>query len=224
MNWAAFGETLPQAIAIAISPIPIVLVILVLVSPHARTGGPAFAVSWMAGLLAVTGITYALADGADVAQSQGAEDGANLLQIALGLLFATFAVQQWRKRPRAGVEPETPKLVSAIDGMPPLKLLGVGFGSATANPKNLPLCISAGVAIAQNGAGGGEFTTVVVFSVAASSVVLAAVAAVLLLGERTRGPLDELKAWLLANGATIMVVVFALLSAKMLGSGLAITR
>jgi len=59
--------------------------------------------------------------------------------------------------------------------------------------------------------------------VAGSSVVLVAVAAVLVLGDRTRQPLDELKTWLLANSSTIMMVIFILLAAKMIGSGLALT-
>lgn len=224
MGWTALGDVLPQAVAIAISPIPIVLVILVLVSPRARTSGPAFAVGWVAGLFALTAVAYSLADSADVATDAGASDGANLLQVGLGLLFAVFAVKQWQQRPRPGVEPKQPKLVGAIDAMSPPKVLGVGFASAAANPKNLPLAISAGVAIAQAGADSGDgLAAVALFAVVASSVVLVAVLAVLVLGERTRQPLDELKAWLLANGATIMVVIFTLLAAKMLGSGLAVT-
>jgi hypothetical protein len=48
------------------------------------------------------------------------------------------------------------------------------------------------------------------------------VGAVLLLGDRTREPLDDLKTWLLANNATIMMILFSVLAAKMLGSGLAL--
>jgi threonine/homoserine/homoserine lactone efflux protein len=222
--WTAFGEALPQAVAIAISPIPIVLVILVLVSPRARTSGPAFAVGWAAGLFALTVLVYALADGAEVSSDPEAADGGRAVQVVLGALFAMFAIKQWQKRPRPGVEPATPRLVGAIDTMTPLKVLGVGFASAAANPKNLPLAISAGIAIAQAGATSGEgLAAVILFSVASSCVVLAAVLAVLLLGERTRQPLDELKTWLLANSSTIMFVIFTLLAAKMLGSGLALT-
>lgn len=224
MVWTAFGEALPQAVAIAISPIPIVLVILVLVSPRARTSGPAFAIGWAAGLFALTALVYALADGAEVSSDPEAADGGSALQVVLGVVLAAFAIKQWQKRPRPGAEPATPELVGAIDTMAPLKVLGVGFVSAAANPKNLPLAISAGIAIAQAGATSGEgFAAVILFSVASSCVVLAAVLAVLLLGERTRRPLDELKTWLLANSSTIMFVIFTLLAAKMLGSGLALT-
>ena len=63
---------------------------------------------------------------------------------------------------------------------------------------------------------------VALFSLAASATVLVPVVAVLALGDRTRGPLDELRVWLLANNSTIMMVLFAILGAKMLGSGLAL--
>ena len=222
MNWSALGDVLPQALAIALSPIPLVLVILVLVSPRARSSGPAFAVGWLAGLFALTASAFLLADGADVATDTTAADGANLLQIGLGRLFLAFAAKQWQKRPRPGEEPATPKLVGAIDSMPPLKVLGVGFVSAALNPKNLPLGISAGVTLAQSSPSVG-ISSVVSFAVAGSSVVLVAVAAVLVLGDRTRQPLDELKTWLLANSSTIMMVIFILLAAKMIGSGLALT-
>lgn len=35
-----------------------------------------------------------------------------------------------------------------------------------------------------------------------------------------RGPLDELRIWLLANISTVMRVLFAVLGAKMLGAGI----
>ncbi|MBK6857180.1 MAG: GAP family protein [Microthrixaceae bacterium] len=221
MNWAALGDVLPQALAMALSPIPIVLVILVLVSPRARTCGPAFAAGWLAGLFTLTALAFAMADGADVATDSAATDGANLVQVALGLLFLVFAAKQWQKRPRPDDEPATPKLVGAIDSMPPLKVLGVGFVSAALNPKNLPLGISAGVTIAQASPSTG-IVTVAAFAVVGSAAVLAAVASVLVLGERTREPLEQLKTWLLTNSATIMMIIFILLAAKMIGSGLAL--
>ena len=229
MLWTAVGDALPQAAAIGLSPIPIVLVILVLVSPRARTSGPAFATGWFVGVFLLTAVVYALADGANVSGDPEAADAGSLAQVLLGVLFVVFAVKQWRKRPRPGEEPSVPKLVGAIDAMPPLKVLGVGFASAVANPKNLPLGISAGIVIAGAGAGAGAtpaqgLGAVVVFSVVASSAVLVAVLAVLILGERTREPLEALKDWLLVNASTIMVVIFTLLAAKMLGSGLALTK
>lgn len=222
LNWSAFGEVLPQAVAMALSPIPIVLVILVLVSPRARVSGPAFAVGWFVGLFALTSLAFVLADGAGVGTESDATDGANLVQLGLGGLFILFAFKQWQKRPRPGLEPKTPKIVDAIDSMGPLKVLGVGFGSAAANPKNIPLGASAGVAMAQASAGTGGLATVLGFAFAASSTVIVAVLSVLVLGDRTREPLNDLKTWLLQNASLIMVIIFILLAAKMIGSGLAL--
>jgi hypothetical protein len=48
------GDLLPSAFAVALSPIPMVAVVLVLGAPRARTAGPAFALGWIGGLLAVS--------------------------------------------------------------------------------------------------------------------------------------------------------------------------
>jgi threonine/homoserine/homoserine lactone efflux protein len=223
MIWTALGETLPQAVAIAISPIPLVLVILVLVSERRRSTGPAFGAGWVLGVFATTAVAAALAQGADVGTDPEAADAGSLAQVLFGLLFLLLAVRQWRKRPSPGVSPETPTLFRTVEAASGPKTFGIGVTAAAANPKNLPLTASAGIAIAQTGMAGAELVTaVVLFSVVASAIVLGLVVAVLVLGERTRQPLDALKDWLIANNATIMIVLFAVLGALMLGSGLSL--
>ena len=61
---------------------------------------------------------------------------------------------------------------------------------------------------------------VVIYTVVASLTVAVPVLASLLLGDRARGVLDSTKEWLTANNATIMIVLFVVLAAKLLGSGL----
>ncbi len=225
MIWSTFGQTLPQAVGIAISPIPMVLVILMLVSARARTNGPAFALGWTVGVVGVAGLAYAFSNGADMATDADAADAGSVVQVVLGLLFLFLAVRQWRGRPQPGQEATTPKLFGAVDTMSALKSLGLGFAAAAANPKNLPLAISAGVSIAQAGATGGQgVAAAVLFGITASLTVLVPVIAVLVLGDRTREPLDAFKVWLLGNNSAIMMVLFIVLGAKMLGSGLALTN
>jgi hypothetical protein len=48
------GNLLPSAFAVALSPIPIIAVVIVLGASGARRTGPAFALGWIAGLLAVS--------------------------------------------------------------------------------------------------------------------------------------------------------------------------
>jgi hypothetical protein len=223
MIWTAFGQALPSAVGIAISPIPIVLVILMLVSARARTNGPAFLLGWVLGAASVTGIAFAVADGADAAIDSNASDGVNVFQLVLGLLFLALAVKQWKSRPQPGQEPVTPKLFATVDTMTTAKSLGLGFVACAANPKNLPLAASAGAAMAQTGLTGSQgAVAVLLFVLVASASVAAPVVVYFAMGDRANDILASWKVWLTANNATVMMVLFVVLGAKMLGSGLGV--
>ncbi len=139
MTWAAFGQALPEAVGIAISPVPIVLVILMLVSARAKVNGPAFTAGWMAGVLAVAGAAFLLADVSDAATDPDASDGVAVSKLVFGVVFFALAHKQWKRRPKPGEEPPTPKLFAAVDTMGGAKAGGLGFVACVANPKNLPL-------------------------------------------------------------------------------------
>jgi hypothetical protein len=223
MLWTAIGDVLSQAVGIAISPIPIVLVILMLVSTRARVNGPAFLVGWAIGAAVVTGSATALADVAGADDGGGGTDGVLVGQLLLGVLFMGLAVKQWRSRPEPGATPATPKLFAAVDQMGVGKAFGLGLAACVANPKNLPLAISAGAAIAQRGLSAGQAgAAVAVFVVIASATVATPVVVYFALGERSAAVLSSWKAWLIANNATVMTVLFAVLGAKMLGTGLGV--
>lgn len=223
MTWTALGDALPAAVGIAISPLPIVLVILMLVSARARVNGPAFLGGWLVGVLLVSGVAFALADAADAATDADAADGFNVAQLFLGLLFVALAVRQWKSRPEPGGEPEQPKLFAAVDSMGAGKAAGFGFIAAAVNPKNLPLGASAGIAIAQAGATGSDgVIALVLFTLLASTTVAAPVIVYFALGDRADALLASWKTWLIANNATVMMVLFAVLGAKMIGTGLGV--
>jgi threonine/homoserine/homoserine lactone efflux protein len=223
MIWTALGQSMPAAVGIAISPIPIVLVILMLVSARAKVNGLAFMGGWMLGVLTVTGLAYFLADGADVATDTTASDTANIGQLLLGLLFVALAVRQWRSRPRPGVTVEPPKLFAAVDSMGGGKAAGLGFLAAAANPKNLPLAASAGIGMAQLGVTGSDGAiAVLLFTVLASATVAAPVIVYFAMGDRAASMLAAWKTWLMDNNATVMMVLFAVLGAKMIGAGMGV--
>ena len=58
----ALGEVLPSAVGVALSPVPIIAVILMLGTPRARSNGPAFAVGWVLGLVAVSLLVLVVAE------------------------------------------------------------------------------------------------------------------------------------------------------------------
>lgn len=220
----AIGSALTQAVGIAISPLPIVLVILMLVSVRARVNGIAFAAGWVVATLGVSTLSFSLAGAADAgSSSSGGAEGVNWLQIALGVVFLALAVRQFRNRPGPGEDPTTPKLFDAVDSMGGAKAFLLGAAGCVANPKNLPLSISAGTAVAEAGAAGGTaVAALVVFVLVASVTVIVPVVVYFALGERSARLLDGWKTWLVANNAAVMTVLFTVLGAKMLADGLAL--
>ena len=220
----AIGSALTQAVGVAISPLPVVLVILMLVSKRARVNGPAFVAGWVVATLGVSAVAFALADAADAGTpNSGGAEGVNGLQVVLGLAFLALAVRQFRSRPAAGEAPTTPKLFDAVDSMGGAKAFLLGAAGCAANPKNLPLAISAGTTVAVTGAAGGTAAVALVaFVLVASATVIMPVVVYFALGERSVRLLDGWKAWLVANNATIMTVLFTVLGANLLADGLAL--
>ena len=217
------GDILPLAVGVAVSPVPIIAVILMLLAPRATAAGVGFAIGWVVGIVAVTTITVALASGADIAGDgdSGPSTGAAWVQLVLGLLLLAVAVKQWQGRPRPGEEAHLPKWMAAIDTINTGKALGLGFLLSAINPKNLLLCISAGVAVADSDLDGSEqAVTITVFTVLAASTVLVPVIAYLVARERMRHPLAELKVWLQANNATVMAVLLLVIGVTLVDKGI----
>ena len=217
------GDLLPLAVGVAVSPVPIIAVILMLLAPRATAASVGFAVGWVIGIVVVTTITLAVASGADIdsASESGPSTGAAWVEIVLGVLLLAIAVKQWRGRPRPGEEAKLPKWMAAIDHFNAGKALGLGFLLSAINPKNLLMCVGAGIAVAGGGLDGGEqVVTIAVFTLLAASTVLVPVIGYLVAKERMRHPLDELKVWLQANNATVMAVLVLVIGVTLVGKGI----
>ena len=152
----AIGQILPLAIAAGISPIPIIGVVLMLVTPRARSNGPAFVVGWVVGLALVGVVGLIVANAAGASTTGSSADGTNTFQIVLGALLIVFALRQWRKRPKAGVEPPMPKWMDAVDHFTPVKSAGMGVVLSAVNPKNLLLALGAAATIASTDLSGAD--------------------------------------------------------------------
>ena len=215
------GDLLPSAAAVAISPIPIIAVVLVLGTPRARTVGPAFALDWVAGLLAVSiVVVLVVAPGSDADSN---DPGVSWFKVALGALFLVLAGIQWRKRPREGQEAKSPTWLATIDTVSPSRALLLGAGLAAANPKNLALTLAAAASIAEAGLDqADEVIAIVVFVALGSATVAGAVLFYLIDARRATRPLEALRRFMTDHSAAIMIVVLVLVGAKLLGDGLAI--
>ncbi|GAA4704879.1 GAP family protein [Nocardioides conyzicola] len=217
---AALGDLLPAALGVAISPLPIIATVLMLLSQRARVTAPAFAVGWVLGITAVL-VVVLLVAGPDGVDTGGSSDLTSWVKLVLGLLFALLALRTWHSRPRPGVAAEPPKWMASLDRTTPLVALGLGAALSAANPKNLALAVTGGVAIASNDLSTTQtVVSVVVFVVIASLLVAGPVVAFLVAGDRMAGPLTGLKDVMQVHNTAIMVVLFAVLALSNIGKGL----
>jgi threonine/homoserine/homoserine lactone efflux protein len=216
----AIGSSLPAAMAVALSPIPIIAVVLMLGSARAHTNGPAFAVGWLVGLVGVCVVVLLVAGGADDPDS-AASDTVNWTKIGFGVLFFVLAARTWRKRPARGEDPVMPKWMAGVDHFTAPKSLGLGLAVSAANPKNLVLTMAAAASIAQAGLDTADTAIAVAVYIALASVaVVGLVLAYLLVSERADPLLASVKDLMTQHNTVIMLVLFLVLGAKMIGDGL----
>jgi threonine/homoserine/homoserine lactone efflux protein len=212
------GELLPAAAGVALSPIPIIAVILMLGTARARSDGPAFAVGWMAGMVAVGVIVLLLTGSADT--SSTTSDGVNWVKVALGLLFFGLARRQWQSRPAPGEAPEMPGWMKTIDELQPGRAFALGAGLSAVNPKNLALTLAAAATISQSGLSTADSAVaLLVFVLIASVTVVGAVVFFLVAEDKATKPLADVKQFMVQHNAVIMIVIFVILGAKLLGDG-----
>ena len=215
------SEILPNALGIAISPIPIIGVILILFSSRARVNGPAFLLGWVIGLSLVCLVVTAFASALDVGTDSSASDGASTFKVVLGILLILGAIRNWRSRPAPGAEVELPKWMATIDSFTPVKALGLGALFSGLNPKCLIFGAAAAATVAQaNLSSSDTVITLAVFIVLSSLTIIIPVAYHLLGGEKAKATLEGWKAWLSANNAAVMAVLFLVFGVVLLSQGL----
>ncbi|MFD3463702.1 GAP family protein [Nocardia fluminea] len=213
---SVIGGLLPLAVGVAISPIPIIAAILMILSKNAGGTAKGFAVGWVAGILVVTGVMTLLAGTLGGTDSEPST-GASIVKIILGVALVVLAVIQWQERSQT----EVPGWMKAIDTLTPVKALGLGALLSGVNPKNLLLCVSAGVAIGAGGlSAGGDLIAIVVFTLLASVTVLAVVLGYMLAADKLGPMLDSLRQWLQLNNHAVMAIVLLIMGAVVVGKGI----
>jgi threonine/homoserine/homoserine lactone efflux protein len=217
----AIGQMLPAAVGVAVSPLPIVAVVLMLVSRRGGTNGRAFALGWIVGLAIVGAIVLAVSSGADASDGGKPATWVSVLKLVLGALLLLVAVKQWRGRPRDPAQVSMPKWMTALDTFTPLKATGAGALFSGLNPKNTLLAVSGAAAIAGTGIGTGrQVVAYAIFVAIATAGVGTPVVLAIVMGDRSRKLLNEIKDWMAANNAVIMAVLLLLLGVKNIGDGI----
>ncbi len=215
------GDILAPAVGVAISPVPIIAVVLMLFTKKAKSNSLAFLMGWVLGLTIVGLIVLYIAGTQDLSPSSGPSRAASTIKLLLGLLLLFLAAKQWKKRPRTGEEPEMPKWMKTIDSFTPVRALGLAMLLSGANPKNLALTLAAAISIAQ--ANLSSFYSLVslgIFVIIGSITIAIPGLIYLIKGDKAAKTLNEMKAWLVQNSATVMFVLFLILGADLVGRGI----
>ncbi|WP_415394532.1 GAP family protein (plasmid) [Rhodococcus globerulus] len=214
---SVIGDLLPFAIGVAVSPVPIIATILMLLSKRAGSTSVGFVVGWLLGIIIAT-VLFVILSGTVSTSDDGPSTTVSWIKLALGVLLLVLGVKQWRGR---GGDHETPKWMQAIEEMTAVKGLGLGFALAAINPKNLLMCIAAGVSIGSASLVTGEvIVSCLVFAIIAGSTVVIPVIGYLVAADRLREPLATLKVWLQDNNTTVMSVLILVIGVVLIGKGI----
>ncbi|WP_416565994.1 GAP family protein [Nocardia testacea] len=214
---AVLGDLLPLAVGVAISPIPIVVAILMILSKNASVAAGGFATGWTAGILLASVVFAVLAAVAGLSADDEPGAAAVWVKIVLGVLLLALALVQWRRR----ADTSLPGWMRGIDSLTAGKAVLLGAGLAAVNPKNLLLCVSAGVVVGASGtAVGAQIVAVAVFTVLAAASVLGVVVGYAVAADRLSATLDRGRAWLEANNHVVMAMTLVVMGAVVLGKGI----
>ena len=179
-----------------------------------------FTAGWAAGRRS-SSLSFAPGAGRHGEEGDTTNVALGVIRIILGLLFVGFAYRQWQNRPRPGHDPDLPAWMKTLDTFTGIRALGLGAVLAAANPKNLPLLISAAGSIGQAELDTGEvIITVIVFVVLASLGMLIPLVVYAAAGDRGPAILDSARTWLVTNNGVIMAVLFLILGVNLVGKGI----
>jgi hypothetical protein len=217
----AIGEILPFAVALALGPLPIIAIVLILVSDDAGTKGIGFVVGRIAGLALLVGagmVIFSLINDPGLAHRGHPRPAVSVARIVIGVLLFALAARMWRRRN----EPSRPSaLTRRVDGLTANGSVGLGLMVSVVDPSSLSLGFLSGLDI---GAARLAVPTAVV--VAAAFVALSTLTITVPLvayfagGQAARARLVGLKGWLLSNEKTVMMVLFLVIGAMLVGRGI----
>ncbi|WP_319446603.1 MULTISPECIES: GAP family protein [unclassified Mycobacterium] len=219
----AIGELLPLAVALAVGPLPIIAIMLILTSEGARSKGMAFAGGRLVGLILLVSaalVIFSAINDPTLGHRGHPSPVVSILRIVVGVVLIGLAARMWRRR-GAESNGQPSRLVRRVDGLTVRGSFGMGLAVTAIDPASISIGILVGLDIASVRLPVlADVLFVVVFVLAATVTVTGPVLAYLAGGEAAQRRLTGLKGWLLANEKTVMMVLFVLIGALLIGRGI----
>jgi hypothetical protein len=216
----AIGQVLVFGVAVALSPLAIVAVVVMLVARGGALPAWAFAGTWVLSLTLVSTLVLLLADEAAASANGAPAKWVSIVKIAVALLLVLFGVRQWPGRVSDGAETEAPGWMRKLDNVTIVKAAGLA-ALFVVKPKNLMLTIGAGIAVAQLGVSpAAQVVGVAVFVTLGTAGLAIPLAIHVLMPNRGRDLLTELRDWMVSQNAAIIAVLSLVIAAKLVGDAL----
>lgn len=219
----AIGNTFPIIMAIMISPIPMVGLIVVITSRGGRAKSVAYGMGFFAALWLTAFLMTRLGQELiPVSASAGTSSlWGSLIHGVLGATLLVVGCVALIKRFKRTLPPTEPKWMKALDSASTLPVFGLGGLLALANPKNLPLILSATVDYAQANLSIVHLAIVVtVFAVIGSVLIFLPIVLVYLARKSSAKLFDEWRPWLVTHNVIILAAICLIVGVFMLGGAL----
>jgi hypothetical protein len=207
----AVAQVLVPALGVSISPVPVAAVLVILLARRPRPTSTGFLTGWTGGIAVMLAGTAALGRAIGVGAA-GTVPVLSALAVAIGVLAIALAAR-YLLQARRGAPPS--RWVAVLDSLSPGGAFGIGLLLSAANPKNLALVVTAGLALAGTRPGGPDLLVGTAFVLLASSTVLVPVAVHRAIGTRAE-PLLAAARTFLARYETVISVLVLLVAGTVL--------
>jgi threonine/homoserine/homoserine lactone efflux protein len=220
--WTAVAQKLPDAIGIALSAMPIAgLLVMLTAAQVGRAKALAYALGWMFALSGAVTLTTLASQAVTQALGGGTVIWVGGLEILLGVIQLYLGFITIRRRPKNPSEVEEPRWMKAVDRMSLSSAFLFGALMIVTNGKNLTLSIAAGASFVRAKLSYGQLAAAIaVFTLIGSITIIGPVLLTLLVPKRSASFLVVAREWLIANNVIILTLVFWIVGAIILVSGL----
>jgi hypothetical protein len=226
MIWAvvmydAVLQSLPIALGIVLATLPAIAIPLILITRRDVGVLLVFMAGYAGGLLVVGGVVISLAD-LVTPDAAGPARWIVWLRILLGLTLLALAWRKWRGRAAPVGAEDVPGWMKSIDTIDARRAAILGFALVAANPKNVVLVASGGLAIAQaTPAPLAQAGALLAFTAVSGIGVAMPYLMWITMGETAIAPLDRLKKVMARNDTLIITAILAVLGLVVIVNALA---
>jgi hypothetical protein len=217
----AIGEILPLAVALALGPLPIIALVLILVSDNAGAKGIGFVVGRIVGLALIVAaglVIFSMINDPGLVHRGHPRPAVSVGRMVIGVVLIALACRMWLRRNEPS---KSSPLTRRVDGLTAKGSVGLGLLVSVVDPTSLSLGFLSGIDVAA-----ARVALPTAVAVAAAFVALATLTITVPLlvyfvgGQAARARLEGIKGWLLSNEKAVMMVLFLVIGAMLIGRGI----